>query len=95
MTLIINAHIHAVPEQRDALKAELEKLLPPTRAEAGCHFYELHVDHADENHFMFHESWVSKDALNTHMASNHIKAFGAATKGMVASFKMYEMEKLG
>jgi quinol monooxygenase YgiN len=95
MALIITAHIHAAPEHRDTVQAELEKLVPPTRKEAGCHTYDLHIDKADNTHFIFYEIWESKTLMDAHMASDHIKAFGAATKGMVADFKLFEMEKLG
>lgn len=95
MTLVIIAHIHAVPEHRGALEAKLQTLLAPTRAEAGCQTYDLHVDLDDENHFMFHEAWDSKEHLGAHMASEHFKAFGASTKGMIASFTMHKMKTLG
>ncbi len=94
MTLILNAHIHATPGQRDQLKAELLKLVPPTRAEVGCNFYELHEDLSDENHFMFHESWKNREASDQHMKTDHIAAFRAVTAGMIADFKLYEMRKL-
>ncbi len=40
--LTIVAHIHANPDKIDLVKAELEKLLPITRAEEGCIQYDLH-----------------------------------------------------
>jgi len=94
MALVINAHIYAVPGHRETIKAGLLKLVPPTRLEHGCHFYDLHEDQDDENHFVFFESWESKAALDKHMASDHIAAYRAASKGLVADFKMYEMRKL-
>lgn len=94
MALIINAHIHAAPGQHKTVKAELEKLVPPTRKEAGCHTYDLHIDKADETHFIFYEIWESKALMDAHMASDHIAAFRDATAGKLADFKLYEMEKL-
>lgn len=94
MALIINAHIYAVPGHRETVKAGLLKLIPPTRLEAGCNFYDLHEDKSDENHFVFFESWESKALMDAHMASDHIAANRAASKGLIADFKMYEMTKL-
>ena len=38
--LTVVANIHANPDQIDLVKAELEKLVPITRAEEGCIQYE-------------------------------------------------------
>ncbi len=42
--LTIIANIHANPDQIGLVKAELEKLIPITRAEKGCINYDLHQD---------------------------------------------------
>ena len=59
--LTIIAHIHANPEQIDLVKAELHKVIEPTRAEKGCLNYDLHQDNEDPAHFFFFENWESRE----------------------------------
>jgi quinol monooxygenase YgiN len=95
MPLTILAHITAAPEKADLVRSELEKLLEPTRAEAGCLRYDLHVDNANPNLFVMFENWTDKNALDAHLIQPHIAAFGAATKGAIAGFSLNELTKLG
>lgn len=92
--LIIVAHIHAKPENESQVRAELEKLIPITRAEEGCIQYDLHRDNEDPAHFMFYETWASRDLWQTHMNAPHLAAYMKATDGMVAEFTLHEMTKI-
>jgi quinol monooxygenase YgiN len=38
----------------------------------------------DENVLLMFEKWESKEALDTHMQTEHFKAFGAAIEDLVA-----------
>ncbi len=49
-------------------------LVAPTRQEAGCLNYDLHVSPEDPAKFLFHENWTSKALLDAHLQSAHIKA---------------------
>lgn len=89
--LTIFAHITAHPDKADLVKAELEKLVPVTRTEDGCVRYDLHQDNDDRAHFMFYETWETRDLWQAHMAAPHISAFGVATDGAVADFQLFEM----
>jgi quinol monooxygenase YgiN len=42
------------------------------------------VDTEDENVLLMFEKWESKEALDTHMQTEHFKAFGAAIEDLVA-----------
>ncbi|QQS55204.1 MAG: antibiotic biosynthesis monooxygenase [Candidatus Competibacteraceae bacterium] len=90
-TLTIIANIHANPDQIDRVKAELEKLVPITRAEKGCLQYDLHRDNEDPAHFMFFESWESRELWQAHMNAPHLAAYMKATDGAVAEFILNEM----
>ena len=57
------------------LRAELVKLLAPTRAEAGCRVYELLQADADSRDFLFYEVWESKAALDAHLQQPHVQQF--------------------
>jgi len=89
--LTIVANIKANPDQIALVKAELEKLVPLTRAEAGCINYDLHQDNDNPAHFMFYENWESRELWQTHMNAPHLAAYMRATDGAVAEFILNEM----
>jgi quinol monooxygenase YgiN len=63
----------------DELKALLRGLIQPTRAEAGCKYYELFESNLAGT-FLFNELWESQEHLDAHAASNHFtEIFGKAT----------------
>ncbi len=93
-TLTIVANIHANPDQIDLVKAELEKLVPITRAEKGCIQYDLHRDNENPAHFMFYENWESREQWQTHMNTPHLAAYKKATNGAVAEFTLSEMSHI-
>ena len=92
--LTIVANIHANPDQIDLVKAELEKLIPITRAEQGCVQYDLHRDNENPAHFMFYENWESRELWQTHMDAPHLAAYMKATDGAVAEFVLNEMAQI-
>jgi len=69
----------AQPGKRDELKGLLRELVQPTRAEAGCEYYELFASNVP-GVFVFNELWESQEHLDAHVASNHFREiFGKAT----------------
>lgn len=93
--LTVVAHITAKADQVDFVKAELEKLMGPTRQEAGCVQYDLHQDNDNPAHFMYFENWESRELWQQHMQSEHLLAYRAATESAVADFALYEMSFRG
>ena len=89
--LTITGNILANPNQIDLVKAELEKLIPITRAEAGCLQYDLHQDNENPAYFMFYENWESRELWQTHMNAPHMAAYMTATEGAVEKFWLHEM----
>ena len=75
MTLTIVAQITAKPGQEDLVRAELEKLVPITRAEKGALQYDLHVDTENPGYFVFYENWESRELWQTHMNAPHLAAY--------------------
>src|SRR5690349_23943912 len=73
-TLTVIATFLARPGKEAELRAALTGLLAPTRKEAGCINYDVHVATDDSAKFMFHENWTSKAHLDAHLQSPHIKA---------------------
>jgi len=93
--LTIVANIHANPDKIERVKAELEKLIPITRAEEGCIQYDLHQDNENPAHFMFYENWESRELWRAHMNAPHLAAYMEATEGAVAQFTLNEMNHIG
>ena len=93
-TLTVIAHITAKDDSIALVKAELEKLIPATRSEEGCIRYDLFQDNEKPTHFMFHESWATRELWQIHMENEHLKDFSTATESAVESFVLYEMTEV-
>jgi len=73
-TITVIATFQARPGKEAELKRALIGLVTPTRKEAGCLNYDLHVLTDDPAKFLFHENWTSQAHLDAHLQSEHIKA---------------------
>ncbi len=82
--LIVNVHMQAASGKEAELKEALLGLVGPTRKEEGCIQYDLHYDSKDPSKFMFYEIWTSKEALDQHAESPHLRAFRAVRDGLLA-----------
>ncbi len=91
MALTVLAQISAVPGKEALVRAELEKLVPITRAEAGCLRYDLHIDNDTPGFFVFYETWERRELWQTHMNAPHLAAYMQATDGAVSDFVLNEM----
>ena len=89
--LTITGNVLANPDKIDFVKAELEKLIPITRKEAGCIQYDLHQDNENPAYFLFYENWESRELWQTHMNAPHLAAFMEATDGAIEKFWLHEM----
>jgi quinol monooxygenase YgiN len=68
----------------DRPKEELMSLVASTRKEAGCIIYDLHQALDDNSLFLFYENWASKDDLDKHLETPHLKAFREKAKRLLA-----------
>ena len=75
------AFLKGKPEKRNELLQVLRDFVKPTRAEAGCVEYHLHVSDADPNLFFFYENWRSKRDLDEHLDMPYLKVFLRPTNG--------------
>ena len=73
-TVTVIATFQARSGREAELKNVLTNLVAPTRQEAGCLNYDLHVLPEDPARFLFHENWTSRAHLDAHLQSAHIKA---------------------
>lgn len=79
------ADVTAKPEHIDELRAALNKLIAPSRAEEGCLQYDLYEDREKPGHFVFIERWRDAAALAAHAKAPHSVAHGPAVKDLVAA----------
>ena len=87
------AVITAKPGKRGEILAHFKANVPAVHAEEGCIEYGATVDAEGvgfatkygEDTFVVVEKWASLDRLKAHAASEHMKAYGAKTKDLIAS----------
>lgn len=72
-TIAVVATFQARPGRETELKEALIGLVAPTRKEAGCINYDLHVSQEDSAKFLFHENWASNTHLDAHLKNTHIQ----------------------
>lgn len=73
-SITVVATFEARPGKENELRNALIGLVAPTRQEAGCLNYDLHVLPESPAKFLFHENWTTKAALDVHLQSPHIQA---------------------
>ena len=69
------ALVKAKPGMEETAKQELLALVEPTRSEEGCINYDLHQSLDHVGIFRFYENWTSKELLDRHLLSAHVKQF--------------------
>src|ERR1700693_4069311 len=73
--LTVVARVRAKTGQEIRLRQELQRLVPPTRAEAGCLRYDLHESTTEPGWFLLYEIWKSEADLQAHFQTQYLKAF--------------------
>lgn len=76
--LVVVATIVVKEDKVDFMKAEFQKIIEPTRAEAGNVEYRVHQDLKQVNRFVAYEIWQDAEAGKAHMETEHIKNFVVA-----------------
>jgi quinol monooxygenase YgiN len=82
--LHVVAVITAKPGTEAEVRAAMEAIVAPTRAEDGCVSYFLHASAADPAVFVTVEAWKSQEDLAGHMQTEHIKGLIAAAGDKLA-----------
>ena len=78
------ALIKAKPGMEETVQQELLALVGPTRSEEGCINYDLHGSLDHKGNFRFYENWTSKELLDRHLQSAHVKRFIAKADQLLA-----------
>jgi quinol monooxygenase YgiN len=94
VTLIVT--FQARPGKETELRKTLLALIPPTRKEAGCINYDLHVAPDDPSKFLFYENWTTQAHLDKHAETPHIQNLVARMDELCAGpLKLDFWEKIG
>jgi quinol monooxygenase YgiN len=92
--ITVVAKIVAKKDCVEAVKAELLKLIPPTRRESGCIEYNLHQDNQDPSIFLFYETWESAAYIENHISTNHYNEYVKALDGMLEEKIVNKMTRI-
>ncbi|MGE3921203.1 MAG: putative quinol monooxygenase [Gammaproteobacteria bacterium] len=76
--------LEAKPGKENELEEMLMSLIEPSLGEEGCVNYNLYKSHEDPTVFMFYENWLSKEALERHKQSAHIKIWHSKKSELLA-----------
>ncbi|USI74659.1 putative quinol monooxygenase [Sphingomonas morindae] len=78
----IVAILTAKPGQAAALRALLDGMIAPSRAEQGNLRYDLWQDQADDARFVLDELYRDADAVAAHRASAHFQHYASMIAGL-------------
>ncbi|MBH0162566.1 MULTISPECIES: putative quinol monooxygenase [Fictibacillus] len=91
MAITINAILIAREGKEEALRDELINVAQASRKEEGCISYILHESTENPSTFVFYENWRDEDALNSHINSQHYKAYRKNIETLVQNREVYRL----
>jgi quinol monooxygenase YgiN len=92
--LTVIATLEAKTGKEVELERELLALTHATLEEEGCINYDLLRALEKPGKFVFYENWATREDLERHLATDHMKAFAAKAKDLLAKppvIEPYEM----
>lgn len=91
MAITINAILIAREGKEEALRDELINVVQASRKEEGCISYIFHESTENPSTFVFYENWRDEDALNSHINSQHYKAYRKNIETLVQNREVYRL----
>ncbi|MHC1699315.1 MAG: putative quinol monooxygenase [Geobacteraceae bacterium] len=92
--ITVVAKLIAKKESVETVKAEVLKMVEPTRQEPDCIEYRLHQNNEDPAVFLFYENWENLSCLEQHMSSAHFKSYVAAVGNLLSEKVVYNMTEI-
>ena len=95
--ILVTAKIKSKSGERNKIISKSKDLIESTRLESGCISYNLYESVEDVNLLLMFEQWKTTEALESHMQTDHFKAFGAAIEeflGEKLDITIYSAEKV-
>lgn len=93
--LTVVATIVAKAGSENKVEEALLRLIPPTRREPGFVQYDLHRALDDGRIFVFVEKWESRSLHAEHMKSTHLDAYQREVEGLVESWDVKLLTRIG
>jgi quinol monooxygenase YgiN len=75
--VVVVAIVTAAEGKSAQAEALVRTIIPPTHAEDGCITFALHRDLDNPGTLILVERWTSREALDRHLATEHLGAFRA------------------
>lgn len=82
--IMVTAKITAKSGEKSNIIAKAQDLIKFSRLDSGCISYNLYASTDDENFLLMFEQWENLEDLQSHMQTDHFKAFGEATNDILA-----------
>ncbi|MDV0446556.1 putative monooxygenase YcnE [Methanosarcinaceae archaeon Ag5] len=82
--LIVLAYMKIKPEFKEEFLLTTKPLIAKSRAEPGCISYALYESTEKEDTFIMVEQWKTQNIFDSHVASDHFKAFGVTGGPLLA-----------
>ncbi len=79
----------------EKLKAVLEAMVAPSKAEPGLLFYEIAQYKDNPQKFMAFETWADKEALQSHKQTEHYKVYKSSYEALCKYKYTDDLELLG
>jgi quinol monooxygenase YgiN len=76
--IVVIGYLTIDPDHRAEAEAAIATLVPLTVAEEGCIDYRYSADLLEPDRINIVEQWASEEAMNAHMATDHLAAFMTA-----------------
>lgn len=94
MSVLVAGTIRVPPENLDALRPHMAKMLAASRAEDGCLVYSYAVDVEDPGLIRVFEAWRDRAALAAHAEAPHLAEWRASWAALGVSdrrLSLYEV----
>jgi quinol monooxygenase YgiN len=83
--IYVIAELALKPGSTEKAAAEARNAVVATNKEDGCIFYQMHLNVSDPTKLIVVERWASREALNAHIQTPHLKAWRAASAEFVTA----------
>lgn len=95
--ILVTAKITSKSGDRNNIISKSKDLIESSRLESGCISYDLYESIEDVDVLMMLEQWENREALETHLKTEHFKAFGVAIEDFLdeeMGITIYSAEKV-
>jgi quinol monooxygenase YgiN len=75
MAYVVAAWWKAKPGKEDVIAQVIEKMIPLSRQEPDCLYYQAHRTPDDPQMFFLYEQYTNKEGYEAHMATHHFEQY--------------------